>query len=132
MSLIHDPILGPVRRCRECRKCWPDDPLFYKRGYASCNACRADRANGRPIPLTPVTRGPTADLETKRRRDRERKAALRRDPVLGDKLRARQREAQQRYYARHRAACLDRTRAHYAARLDRPVREGFGRPRIAA
>jgi hypothetical protein len=72
------------------------------------------------------------DTATKRRRDRERKAALRRDPVLGDKLRARQREAQKRYYERNRLVCLERTRSRYAANLDRPVRDGIGRPRIAA
>ena len=131
--MMYDPILGAVRRCRECREVWPDEPLFYeRRGYASCNACRSDRAKGRAIPRRPVTHGAFVDFENRRRRDRERKAALRRDPVLGDKLRTRQRAAQKRYYERHRAACLERTRARYAAALDRPVREGFGRPRIAA
>lgn len=135
-----DPELGPVRRCLSCREWWPDEPPFfakvnrdgrtYQRG--SCNACRADRRNGRPIVRTAVTHGTTVDLENRRRRDRERKAALRRDPVFGDKLRARQREAQQRFYERNRAAVLGQHRARYAAALDRPVREGFGRPRIAA
>ena len=70
--------------------------------------------------------------ERRRQRDNERKAAQRRDPVLGERLRARQREAQRRYYERHRGECLERTRAQYAARLDRPVRKGIGRQRIAA
>lgn len=127
-----DPELGPVRRCRSCQEWWPDERTFYAKGYATCRACRADRSNGRPFPTRPVTHGATVDMQTKRRRDRERKAALRRDPVLGDKLRARQREAQRRYYARHTERCRARTRAQYAARLGRPVREGLGRPRMAA
>lgn len=128
-----DAILGPVRRCRVCREWWPDVTEFYEGGrYQTCRACRADRANDRPIPLTPVTHGSTTDLVAKRRRDLERKAALRRDPVLGDKLRARNAAAQRRYYERNRAAELERARVDYAARLNRPVRVGFGRPRIAA
>lgn len=127
-----DPELGRVRRCRVCREEWPDEPDFYKRRCVTCNACRADRTNGRAIPLRPVTHGSELDMAEKRRRDRERKAALRRDPVLGDKLRARQREAQARHYERNRVAILERNRARYASRLDRPVREGFGRPRMAA
>lgn len=128
-----DPELGRVRRCLTCREVWPDDREFYERPtYRSCRACRSDREKGRAIPLRAATHGPTDDLEADRRRDRDRKAALRRDPVLGDKLRARQREAQARYYERNRAACLARTRARYASRLDRPVVVGFGRPRIAA
>lgn len=130
---MYDPILGVVRRCRECREVWPDDSAFYeRRGYASCNACRSDRANGRAIPHRAATHGSTPDLENKRRLDTERKAALRRDPVFGDVLRAKQAAASVRYYARNRTVCLERRRQKYAAQLDRPVREGFGRPRIAA
>jgi len=127
-----DPELGIVRRCQTCREEWPDTPEFFQKRYASCRACRKDIANGRAIPLRAMTHGATIDREAKRRRDRERKAALRRDPVLGDKLRARQRAAQRRYYERHWAVCLERSRARYASLVGRPVREGFGRPRVAA
>lgn len=127
-----DPELGPVRRCRTCREFWPDDRTFYEPRYASCNACRADRANRRPIPIRATTHGSSLNVELRRQRDRERKAALRRDPILGDKLRARQRQAQRRFYWRNRARELEASRRAYAARLGRPVREGFGRPRVAA
>ena len=125
-----DPELGRVRRCRVCREEWPADQEFFRSNAATCRACRADLSKARPIPLTSVTHGKHINLEEKRRRDRERKAALRRDPVLGDKLRARQREAQRRHYEKNRLAVLERHRISYAAKLDRPIREGFGRPRF--
>jgi hypothetical protein len=128
-----DPELGPVRRCRSCKEFWPDDVEFYDPRYRICRACQKDRANGRPIPVRPETHAAKGvDLENRRKRDNARKAALRRDPILGDKLRAREREAQRRYYERNRAVEIERSRAYYAARLDRPVRIGFGRPRVAA
>lgn len=127
-----DPELGPVRRCNTCGEWWPDDIEFFAKKRRLCRACRADRERGRPIPKRPATLGSEFDQERKRQKDRERKAALRRDPVFGEKMRARQRLAQQRFYERNKAVILERHRQSYAAKLDRPVREGFGRPRIAA
>lgn len=127
-----DPELGPVKRCVVCRDEWPADPEFFKHGSVTCKACRADMTNDRPIAKKTATHGPTFDLEKKKRKDRERKAALRRDPILGEKLRERQKLAQRRFYERNRMTILERHRQSYAEKLDRPVREGFGRPRIAA
>ena len=95
-----------------------------------CRACQADIKNGRPIPLVPMTHGDHIDWEAKRARESERKAELRADPILGDKLRKRQREASARYFARNQAQVRANRRVAYAAALDRPVQVGFGRPRI--
>ena len=127
-----DPELGTVKRCRECKEWWPADRTFFRPRYGTCRACQADKANERPIAKRPTTHGRTRNIEEKRRRDRERKAALRRDPILGDKLRERQRQTQRRFYERHRATILDKRRSNYVERIGRPIRENFGRPRIAA
>lgn len=127
-----DPELGLVRRCARCKEWWPADGEFYRPRHLTCTACVRDRENKRPIVTRPTTHGNSLDMETKRRKDRERKAALRLDPILGDKLRARQRQAQQRFYERNRLTILERHRESYAKRVGRPIREGFGRPRIAA
>lgn len=121
----HDPELGPSRVCRVCRELWPLGWPFYRKDGATCEACLSDRNAGRPTRLRVRT-------DQERRRDRERKAAARRDPVRGDRLRARERDTQARWYERNREAEQERRRDYYARQLDRPVRVGFGRPRIAA
>ena len=128
-----DPILGLVRRCQTCAEWWPQDPAFYghqhgRVAYRSCNACRSDLAAGRAIPRRPATHGHTTDWIAKRARDCERKAELRRDPILGEKLRARQRASARRYYWRNAEAVREANRARYAAR-NGPVKVGYGRPR---
>jgi len=134
---FHDPELGLCRRCATCREVLPLDAEFFqfRAGRAlrrSCLACAADRRHGRAIPLRSETHGRTRNVEAKRLRDLQRKADLRADPVFGDIMRQRQLATQKRYYVRHRAVCLERSRAAYAARLDRPVMVGLGRPRVAA
>lgn len=135
-SVKLDPDLGEVRRCPLCRDWWPNDSEFYytRPGHGlsqtQCRACIADRNAKRPVPLRPVTHGSALNIEAKRARDRERKAQLRRDPILGDKLRERERRAQQAYYERNAAQERARHREWYANRVGRPVREGFGRPRM--
>ena len=134
-----DPELGLVRRCSTCHEEFPLDAGFFRRYQKrsgvqvfrrQCRACQADVKNGRPIPLRPVTHGDHIDWDAKRVRDLERKAELRRDPILGDKLRNRQREASARYFARNQAQVRANRRVAYAAALDRPVQVGVGRPRI--
>jgi hypothetical protein len=133
-----DPLLGPVRRCSLDGEWWPEDPAFWTyrpdgRIHGSqCRACRNDRRRRRPVPRKMTTHGSEPNKERKRQMDKDRKRALRQDPVLGEKLRARQREAQRRYYERHRLEVLEQHRERYAAKLDRPVRIGFGRPRVEA
>ena len=113
----NDPELGPEKFCRCCGEWWPNEPLFFTPRYASCNACRAERTSGRPIRNVKATalfqRKPV-------------------DPTRAAMVRERQRVASWRYYWRHRAPVLERRRQRYAAQLDRPVRPGFGRPRVAA
>lgn len=133
-----DPILGTVRRCSTCREWWPDDDEFYysvpSTGTAhhrnQCRACVDERRHGRATPLRPKTHGSVADIEAKKQRDRERKAAVRRDPILGDKMRERQRLAQQRYYERNRVKVLERHRARYVERVGHEPTPGTGRPRV--
>ncbi|CAB4174025.1 hypothetical protein UFOVP1028_11 [uncultured Caudovirales phage] len=109
-----------VRRCRACREWWPLTSECYQAAGSghrlrTCNACRVERGIRRHVRAAA---------------DNARKAAQRRDPERRGALLARQRDAQSRYYERNRAAELERNRLSYAARLDRPVRLGFGRPRI--
>jgi hypothetical protein len=125
-----DPELGPVRRCRVCGEEWPLGAPFYRPRGATCEACLSEREKAwRPSPPRGRTsKLSTAEVEERRRRDRERKAAARRDPVRG----AREREMRMRHYWRNHEAFLERRRQDYAESIGRPVRVGWGRPRIAA
>lgn len=123
MSDRPDPILGDVRRCRVCSEEWPLTSEFYERMgqqrgrrlMSTCRACRAER--------TARIRPTKSDTLYRR---------VRKSGPEGEALRARQREASKRYYWNHRAEELEKQRAQYAAKLDRPVRVGFGRPRAIA
>ena len=133
----YDPQIGGMaRRCTKCHEWWPDDADFYYEAPSrsnptrQCRACIAEQKAGRPTPLRPKTHGTTIDIEAKRARDRERKAALRRDPILGDKLRERQRLAQQRFYERNKPSQRARMRAYYERKRGHPPRPGLGRPRL--
>lgn len=137
MTIRIHPELGEERLCVTCKEWWPTDREFWKLDangrilFRSCRSCRWEKERGRAIPIRPTThRRSGIDVEAKRARDRQRKRDVRRDPVLGDKLRARQVMAQRRYYERNRAAVLAAHRERYAQSLDRPVRSGFGRPRM--
>lgn len=137
MDVRDDPEIGEVRRCTTCREWWPnDDEFFYAVPAGShpvkqCRACIAERKAKRPTPLRPRTHGSELDIIAKRKRDCERKAALRRDPILGDKLRERQRMTQRRYYERNHDALLAARRAKYVEQVGHEPTPGVGRPRIA-
>lgn len=116
-----DPEVGMVRRCRVCDEEWPLDLSCFDRMWGergkgrfmrTCKACQAERRA--------KVRTPKPDTVYRR---------VRRAGPEAEALRARQREASRRHYWRNVERVRERRRELYAEALDRPVRDGFGRPR---
>ena len=123
---------GLEGRCDYCREWWPLEDDFWRlgRSFRKCRACTNDEQRVYDQQRRAhIYRSPEA-MARKRAQDNARKAAERRDPVKGDRMRERQREAQRRFYERHRETVLARRRAGYEARVGHPPTPGIGRPRL--
>lgn len=131
----HRADTGFEMKCSDCRDYWPLDLEFWspEAGMVRCRACLLDRraqlerkrARSRLVRLmTPE------QVARKRLMDNDRKKREREDPVRGDRLRAREREAQQRFYEKHRSDYLERRRNYYERTVGHPPTPGIGRPRV--
>jgi hypothetical protein len=124
--------IGFEGRCDYCREWWPLEDDFWRlgRSFRKCRACHNDdqRVYDQKKRAT-IYRSPEA-IARRRAADNERKRRERLDPVKGEALRARQREAQRRFYGRNRLRVLAHHRATYAERVGHQPTPGIGRPRL--